>query len=444
MSDTIVSGRLHPITPVRRTWLFITSLAWIAYGQREGIADLHDTIGYGWMSAIAAALVALMAAMGAVAWLKTSFRLTADQLDFQSGLTHRVHRCFPMDQIRTVDVSRPVWARFIGVASVKVSTQAENQTIGYLSRRDAERICENVQRILHGEMPDTAKSGEGVLARVDSRMLALSMLLNAQMMITLSVTLPLALWPYLASEKVWSLALVLPWLRSVWKATGKKFPAQHGWTVHETEAGFQTRRGLFNKTEHTWQKNRISSVTLHQPVLWRSRDWVQVKAATVGYAESTVLPVGSRCQAEKLMAGLLGVESLKVLDNLNPVPRRARWCTPFRKACGYTETDLFVAGWRGLFLRQEITVAGTGRVLAVETSQGWWQRRHRLADVNLLLPGGPDVEIVHRDLDEAAMIADRMRGRVLDQTLQANPIRRIRLSSGARTAVRLPADPKES
>lgn len=440
MSDTIISGRLHPITPIRRTWLFLTSIAWLTYGQRDTIADLHEKIGYWWMAAIVAALVALIASMVTLSWIKTSFRLTPTELDFRYGAMRRVERRFPVDQIRTVDVNRPVWARIIGVASVKVATQADNQQISYLSRNDAERIVENVRRILHGEVPSTQESGEGVLARVDSHMLGLSMLLNARLMVKLAISLPLALWPYLASDEVWSLALVLPWLRSAWNATGKKFPTQHGWTVCETESGFQTKRGLFNKTEHTWQQDRISSVTIHQPILWRSRNWVQVSAATVGYGGSVVLPVATRCQAEKLVAGLLGVESLKVLDVMKPVGRKARWCTPFWKACGYSETNLFVAGWKGLFLKQKITLARIDRVVCVETEQGWWQRRHGVASVNLLLPGGPDVEIVHRDLEGAASIARRMSNRVLAETLDAPRIRRVRLSIDARNRTRNGSD----
>ena len=50
MSDTIVSGRLHPITPIRRTWLFLTSLGWLAYSQRDAIEELHKDIGYRWMA----------------------------------------------------------------------------------------------------------------------------------------------------------------------------------------------------------------------------------------------------------------------------------------------------------------------------------------------------------------------------------------------------------
>lgn len=432
MSDVIVSGRLHPITPIRKAWLLISSLIWLGISQREGIQDLHDYLGYWWMGAIFAAFAAMTSALVLASWLKTSFHLTAIQLDFNFGLMHRVHRCFPMDQIRTVDVSRPIWARVIGVASVKIATQDATQEIGYLSKKDAERITDNVLRILHGEAPSTKDSGEGVVARVDSRMLAVSILLDARMLVKLTIGLPLVLWPYLATDHLWSLAVVLPWLRSAWNATGKKFPAQHGWTVREVESGFQTQNGLFNKVQHTWQKDRISSVTLHQPILWRSRDWVQVSAATVGNNGGTILPVATRCQAEKLMAGLLGVEVLKALDDVQPISRRARWCTPFWKACGYSETELFAAGWKGLFLRQEITVAHMKRVIGVTVAQGWWQRRHLVASVDLTLPGGPDVEIVHRDLDEAAEIASHMNVRVLDETQTAPRIRRIRLSPDAR------------
>lgn len=435
MSDTIVSGRLHPITPIRRSWLRLTALGWIVYSQRDLIVRLHDNVGYGWMALIAVALAALIATLNVMSWLRTSFRVTATDLDFSYGLFHRTERRFSMEHIRTADVSRPLWGRLIGVASVKVATQSDDQEIGYLSRKDADRICASVRQVLHGDAPDTTETGEGVIARVDSRMLALSIALNARMMAKLAVGLPIGLWPYLASDQVWSLALVLPWVRSAWNATGKAFPARHGWTVHETESGFQTKFGMFNKREYTWQRDRISSVTIHQPILWRSRNWVQVTAGTVGYGGATVLPVATRSQAEKLVAGLLGVECLKVFDAVRPVDRRARWCTPFWRACGYSETDLFVAGWKGLFLKQEITLTRLDRVVGVRTRQGWWQRHHKVATVQLLLPGGPDVEIVHRADDEAASIAASMRTTAVTSALAASRIRRVRLSSETRRKV---------
>lgn len=432
MSDTIVSGRLHPITPIRRSWLTLTALGWFVYSQREAIVRFHNIVGYGWMALIAGAFAALITTLNVMSWLRTGFRVTSVDLDFRYGLIRRVERRFSMEHIRTADVSRPLWGRLVGVASVKIATQDDNQEIGYLSRKDADRICATIRQVLHGDAPDTKETGEGVIARVDSRMLALSIILNARMMVKLSVGLPIVLWPYLATEQVWSLALVLPWLRSAWNLTGKAFPAQHGWTVRETESGFQTQRGMFNRDEYTWQRDRITSVTLHQPILWRSRDWVRVEAGVVGYGTSTVLPVATRAQAEKLVAGLLGVESLKVFDDVRPVELRARWCTPFWKACGYSETDSFVAGWKGLFLKQEITVTRMSRVIGVATQQGWWQRRHRVATVKLLLPGGSDVEIVHRDAQEAQVIAASMRIRTVDTAEAAPRIRRIRLSGDTR------------
>ncbi len=435
MSEILLSGRLHPISPLRKSWLFISSLAWFAWSLRESIEKLHEKVGYTWMAliAVAFALVAIVApSVGS--WLKTSFCLTRTHLDFQYGLLHQIHRRFAVDQIRAVDVGRPLWARPFGVATLTISTQSEKQQISYLSLANAEEIKSTVTQIVHGEMPDT--SDKGVIARVDARMLALSMLLDARLMLRLTVGGAAAAIPYLATDITWSLAFFLPWLRSAWTATGKRFPAEHGWTIREVESGFQTEFGLFNKDQHTWQKGRTASLTFHQPILWRRRDWVQVTAANVGFTSAKLLPVATRAEAEKVAVAIFGIDVLKALDNPQGISRSARWCTPFWRACAYSQPEGFIAGWKGLFLKQKVTVTRTERMIATSVEQGWWQRRHQVASVVVDLPGGPDLEIVHRDVEEATRIAETLRAQVVETARNGSRIRRIRLPEAGK---RVPA-----
>ncbi|MGW1290865.1 hypothetical protein ACWD4N_46795, partial [Streptomyces sp. NPDC002586] len=131
------------------------------------------------------------------------------------------------------------------------------------------------------------------------------------------------------------------------------------------EAGYRTESGLFNKRQYTWQSDRISSITMHQPLLWRSRDWVKVTGGIVGHKDLLLVPVTTRAQAEKMLVRIYGPEVLKLLDNPVPVSRRARWCTLWWRGCAVSYTQDFAAGWRGLFLKQTVTVARAARVLGV-------------------------------------------------------------------------------
>lgn len=428
MNDVIISGRLHPATPLRRSWVQLSALGWLAYGQLDNLHRLTDK-PWGWWAVAGIVLLAvgLFGGGALVSWARTSFTLSASDLSYGYGWMHRVQRTFPIDQIRTVDVSRPLWARLLRVAELTVSTQNSNQKISCLSVKDAERLRAAVLQLVHGEELDGEEAGEGIIARVDSVQLAMSILLDARMMVRLVVGAGIAVTPYLVTDHALSLALAIPWLRTAWRATARRFPAHHGWTVREVTGGYRTEHGMFHKNQYTWQRDRMTSVTLHQPVLWRSRNWVKVTGGTVGFGSALILPVATRTEAEKLLVGLMGIDVLKVLDTHRPLERSARWCTPFWRACGYSESPGFFAGWRGMFLRQSITVVRTDRALAVRTGQGIWQRRHGRVTVGLRMPGGDDVWAVHREKAEGEKLAARLRAMVLAETVSAQPIRRIRL-----------------
>lgn len=419
MSRVLVQGRLHPVTPLRRSWVQLSVFGWLAWGHRDTLDTVCDAVGTWAVVVLAAVLGAAVVTGYTVAWFKARYCLTREHLDYRYGLVRRVHRRFPIDKIRAVDVQRPLWARLIGVASLRIDTAGGPQSITVLSRKDAHRLRTEVLSLVHSTTAEDAEdagdggNGEGegtVIARVSARDLAVSILLNARMMIRLTIGAGVSITPFLLSGHPLSLGLVLPWLRDLWHATGKRFPADHGWTVREVPGGYRTEHGLFNRSQYTWQHDRICSITLHQPVLWRSRNWVKITGGVVAHGrDGVILPVAKRHEAEKLMVGLLGADVLAVLDDPAIAPRRARRCTPFWRACAWSESTAFAAGWRGLFLRQQITVAPLRRVLTVHTSQGWWQRLHGVATVELALPGGTDVQAVHRATADAGRIADRMR-----------------------------------
>jgi len=433
VSDAVISGRLHPMTPVRRSWIKLSAFAWLAYGQRDLIDFTPDSLGE-WVFELGGtvALLTVIIAGFTASWAKTSFTLTTTHLSYGFGLWHQTRRTFPIEQIRTVDVSRPLWARVFRVAELTVSTESTNQKISCLSVRDAERLRTTVLQMAKGDVPGTEETGEGVIARVDSKQLALSILLDLRVMGKVVFGAAFAVVPYLYTDHVVSLALVIPWLRSAWRSTGKRFPADHGWTVREVEDGYRAEYGLFNKSQYTWQRDRVTSVTFHQPILWRSRDWVSVSGGIVGFSSYKLLPVATRAQAEKLLVGLMGVDALKVMDVHHRVDEKAKWCTPFWRACGYSESEGFLAAWQGLFLKQRVTVGRTDAGLTVCVDQGIWQRMHGRASVTMGLSGGTDVTAVHREVGEATALAEKLRLTVRERTQAGTPIRRIRLETRTR------------
>ncbi|MEO3976981.1 PH domain-containing protein [Streptomyces sp. CAU 1734] len=423
MSDVIESGHLHPITALRRAWLQLSVFGWFAWGNRDIFGKIADRFGVWGLVWAAIVLIGILTAVVFASWRKTAFTLTADHLDYRYGVLWQVQRRIQVSQIRTVDIEHPLFGRPIGVRALTFSTASGPTKLAYLGPRAAGRLHDAVV-LQTGARSATNPGSEEVVARVSTKDLALSILLDAEVVLGLVVGGAVSIVPFILSGHALTLSLALPWIRSAWRLTGKQFPSHHGWVVREVDAGYRTEFGLFNKGQYTWQRDRICSITVHQPLLWRSRNWVRVTGGIVGQEDRLLVPVTTRAQAEKMLAHIYGPDVLKVMDTAEHTSRRARWCTPWWRHCAFSRTQHFAAGWRGMFLRQTVTVTPVSRVLGARVTQGPWQRLHNVAHVTLELPGGTDVEAVHRDVEEAAEIAAAVRRSCVLTSLAGTPIAR--------------------
>ncbi|MFE6939657.1 PH domain-containing protein [Streptomyces chartreusis] len=422
MSEVIESGRLHPITAVRKAWMLISLIGWFVFDHRDTFAKAADRYGLWGPVALAAVITTVFIALVFASWRKTAFTLTADHLDYRYGLVRQVQRRIHLSQIRTVDIEHPLFGRPIGVRAMTFSTANGPTKLAYLGSRTANRLLGAV--VARTGASSAKQSDEGAVARVTTTDLALSILLDARVIIGICVGGAASFVPFIISGHALTLGLALPWLRSAWRVTGKRFPQHHGWIVREVEAGYRTESGLFNKRQYTWQRERISSITLHQPLLWRSRNWVKVTGGIVGHQDLLLVPVATRPQAEKMLVRIYGPEVLKLLDNPVRVSPRARWCTLWWRGCAVSFTQDFAAGWRGLFLKQTVTFARITRVLGVHITQGPWQRLHNVAHVTLQIPGGSHVMAVNRNTEEATLIARTVRSSAVRTALAGVPIAR--------------------
>ncbi len=138
--------------------------------------------------------------------------------------------------------------------------------------------------------------------------------------------------------------------------------------------GIRLRHGLTETRTQTVLPGRVQAVRLHQPLLWRSRDWWRVQINVAGYGteskerenEAVLHPVATRQEAMTalwLVLPDLGVaDPQAVLDaaftgtgddgGFTPSPRAARWVDPI--------------GWR----RRGVLV--TARALLVRSGR-WWR-----------------------------------------------------------------------
>ncbi|MFF1712214.1 PH domain-containing protein [Streptomyces sp. NPDC058268] len=406
MSEPI-EGRLHPVTPLRRSWVVLLGLGTYVYQQHDlvsvGTTGTKDKIDVPlWAACITVALaVTVVVGVFATAWRYSHYRLDGDALGYRSGLLFKVRRHCELRHVQSVDIVRPFLGRLIGVCTLRVVMSGTTMTLSYLTLNQARALK---ARIL---AEDTA---EETLYRVKTSDLIVSLLLDLGTNISSLVLAATGLVPFFLSGEPLALSTLIAFAPKVWRLTGKRLFVWSGWSVTRTaEGSYRTDYGLFDAQQYTYRDTRIASIELHQPLLWRRFDWVQVKVGVAGASTPGVLaPVCPRSIAEKLVLHLLGPNAVAHLDDPVPAPRAAWKATPFYKALGYRLNEGYFTAWNGLFLRNLTTVCPAARIQTVTVDQGPWQRRLGLATVRADMAGGARVSAAHRTDSEAEDLGARL------------------------------------
>ncbi|MGW3932915.1 PH domain-containing protein [Streptomyces microflavus] len=416
MSQPPIEGRLHPVTPLRRSWAVLAALATLAYQQHDIVSFRPDaatgpgTINLPLWAACAVAVVIVSSTVGlfAAAWRHSHYILDGNVLAYRSGLLFKVHRHCELDHVQSVDILRPFLGRFIGVCTLRVVMPGTTMALSYVTLAQARALK---ARIL---AEDTS---EDQLYQVKTRDLLLALLLDLSTNLWSLALATAAVLPYALSGSLLTLSTLIAFAPRVWKLTGKRLFVYSGWSVTRIADGaYRTDHGMFDAQQYTYRDSRITSVELHQPLLWRRLDWVEVRAAVAGAAQAGILiPVCPRTVAEEMVLHLLGPDAVSHLHDPLHVPPAARKATPWHRALGYRLTSGHFTVWNGFFLRNVTTVCPVHRVQSVKTRQGPWQRRLGLASVAAQLPGGGKVLAAHRTTLEAADIATHIHRTSLEE-----------------------------
>lgn len=416
-----MAGRLHPLTPARKAWVKLSALAFLGWENWHHVRSVEKTYLGKWIAGgIIAGITLLVVVILVLAWRRTSYELTRTSLEYRSGLFWREHQCFDVMAIQSVDIVRPFFGQLFGVCALRITIPSQTERIDFLSLSTGRRLRDSVLAVQAGKKPGR------VITTVDPRVLALSMLLELHTMGKLLLGLVAALSPWLILHEPIVLGGLLAWAQRVWHAFGKRYPNQYGWVVREIEGGHQIEYGLVNRDQFTWKSGQISRLTLHQPILWRKRGWVQIWASSAAKGSRVLIPVTDWDTAMALADMLLGDGAADALSekNRHPVGPAARWCTPWWRAVAWSRSDRHIAAWRGLFLRNVVSIAPMRRVITSYAVQNWWQRLHGRASVGVDLAGGATVRARHRTLDEAVRILADMREMTHRTNAEATPMRR--------------------
>jgi putative membrane protein len=397
--------RLHPLSPVVRASrglalvVVLAATDLLARDRGSTTSLLFD-----------AAILVLVLGTSGVAWLVTRWRIEDGVLRIDSGLIRRTSRRFPPDQLQAVDTVRPVGARILGLAEVRIRMAASTGSSGrlsYLADADAEALRARLLALAHGVAEEAPPPPERILFTVNSNRLVASILLSGLGFILEVVIVGLILLA-LVSQAALDAAISggATALIALGTVVFRRLNGEYDLTVAEAPDGLRLRSGLLQTASETIPRGRVQAARIVEPLLWRPFGWCRLEVDVAGKQRSSqesrsvsgnlraVLPVGERPEAEWLLQWIFpGFPRPGLIP-----PSRARWKSPLRYhylTWGRNEAYAVTTSGRVRLVTDWIPLA---KVQSIRRVEGPVQRRLRLATIHLDT-AGRNVHAVARDRD---------------------------------------------
>lgn len=431
--------RLHPATPVLNGWKYF-ALAVAVVGQ-DAVRDLDFRL-FG-LQVLAAVVLGVV--FGSFSWWFTKYRIEGEELRIESGFLFRRSRRIRIDRLQAVDIVRPVLARFLGVAELRLEVAGGGKTeapLAYLNEPGAQRLRAELLARAAGLAADTPEAPERRLVAVPPGVLLASTVVSAPFLTAVLGFAIVGVAAIIAREIV-GLAFLLPWAVGGLSVVWRQFIGEFGFTVSESPDGLRIRKGLLDTWSQTVPPGRVQGVEIEQQFLWRPKGWVKLSVDVAGYGakgaegqtSSTLLPVAPWPVARALLERVLpGVDVDGVVRV--PAPRRARWLRPigWRFLRHGVDEQVFVtdAGW----LTRRTSVVPHVKMQSIRVTQGPLQRRLDLATVHVDTPVGPvNAVAMHRDPAVARELSESQPERSRQARLVAAPERWMQVRARERSDV---------
>jgi putative membrane protein len=397
--------RLSPLSPLVNLGRMSLALAIVAAPALAGGRGSWGFLFY-------VPLFALGVVGGFVSWLVTRWRVRGGVLEKEQGLIRRESLRFPLTQVQAIDIVRPGTARLLGLAELRLRMGGSTggaARLAYLPARQAGELRTRLlglARALEEEprdaLPGAVAEEERVIVTTPTGRLLASLALS-------TASLPLLVLLVLTIEFA-GYGGGLVDLFAAAAALWRRFNGEYHLTVAEATDGLRLRGGLVATNAETIRAGRVQAVKMVEPLLWRPFGWCRLQVDLAGrqHAEGesttqrrparTLLPVGSRRQANELLKRLLS--DLPV--ERSHAPRRARWKTPLRyHNLSWGRTDGCVVTTTGRATRVTAWVP-MEKVQSLRQVEGPVQRRLRLRTIHLDTAGrGVRAALRERDRDEA-------------------------------------------
>ena len=439
-------ARLHPLTPVLRGWKALGVVA--AITAQDGIRRGGFSGTQLWITL--AIVLPVFSIGGYLSWLRRRWRVDGGDLQLDYGVLTRKSRRVPLARLQAIDVVRPLLARALGLAELRIEVVGHGSTeanLAYLTEDEALVVRAHLLDLAHlpgggkvapnpppagstetapaptsTPVPGTAAgqwgpAGEAVLVTVPPARFVVSLLISATggfaAIFIAAIVLALTLTPAAGGAII---AALLP----IGATLYYRFTVEFGFTVSLSPQGVRLKHGLLDTRHQTVPRGRVQAIRVVEPLLWRRLGWVRLEVDVAGYrgrgvggaeeraAIGVLLPVAPRAQAEQLIQTVLPGLRLSAIKASKP-PKRARWRAPLS---WHFLSGAFDHGWSVTTygrLKRVTDVVPQDKLQSVRLVEGPVQRRLGLATVHLDTAGrNVHAAFRHRDRREAAELTDTL------------------------------------
>jgi putative membrane protein len=443
--DIATWHRLHPLSPLVRTGRHLVGLGilllLLIFANHSGNSGqfITDFVIIG---------IALIA--GVISWLVTRWEVADGVLRIETGLIRRDSRRFPLWQVQAIDVVQTGLARVLGLAELRLRMaggDASGGRLACLRLAQAEQLRAQLLAMAHApglapagaphagasapQAGATAPSGvaapERLLFRVRSERLAGAIILSRTGAYAAVVIAAVGLIIGLSGQPGAG-AYLLPIAAAMVLGVWRQFNGEFATSVAIAADGLRLRSGLVQTATETIRPGRVQAVRLVEPLIWRLFGWCRLEVDVAGSRQRrenrsegqrlrALIPVGSRADAEKLLAELLTSAPRPSLR----APAAARWKAPLAyHFLSWNGDDRYVVASRGR-IRRETTWVPLEKVQSIRWVQGPVQRRLDLASIRLDVAGRRVTASIQ---DRGAAEAQQILSRLPDQARTARELNR--------------------
>ena len=384
-------ARLHKLSPVLRSGRGLAALA-VVLGPRQFAPGRHQPP---WVDVAAVVLAAIA---GVVSWLVTRWRIHNGELQIETGLVRRQSLRVPLTRLQAVDVVRPLLARMLGLAEVRIvvaGTGSSHTRLAYLTETSAGTVRAQLLALAHGLADDTPEPPERPVVTVPGGRVVAANVLSTAVFVVLALAVAsviLALVEPVVAAGLGSAAFAVA--VGLTLATVRQVGAEWEFTVTEAPDGLRLRAGLLQTRAETIPHGRAQAVRWVQPLLWRPFGWVRLEIDVArrhdrdraeqasGASTRTLLPAGPREQALWLLSRVLPGARVTPPPATRP-PVRARLRAPLsRHFLTAWHDDHYIVCGTGR-VRRALVVVPLEKVQSIRWSQGPVSRPLRLASVHV-------------------------------------------------------------